>query len=50
MGRTSEKRPTADEALQILLEGSKRFLTGELEYPNHCKESRQLSTGKVSLL
>jgi len=50
MGRTSQKRPTADEALQFLLEGSKRFITGKLEHPNHCEERRQLSIGKVSSL
>lgn len=43
MGRTLEKRPTADEALQILLEGNRRFVTGKLEHPNHCEESRHLS-------
>ncbi len=41
MGRTMDKRPTADEALQTLLEGNKRFVTGNLEHPNHCEESRQ---------
>jgi len=41
MGRTPQNRPTADEALRILLEGNKRFLTGKLEHPNHCEESRQ---------
>lgn len=40
MGRKIVKRPTADEALQILLEGNKRFVTGKLEHPNHCEESR----------
>lgn len=43
MGRTLEKRPTADEALQMLLDGNKRFMAGKLEHPNHCEESRQLS-------
>ncbi len=43
MGRTLDKRPTADEALQMLLEGNKRFMTGKLEHPNHCQESRHLS-------
>jgi len=41
MGRTSDKRPTADEALKILLEGNQRFVEGKLEHPNHCEESRQ---------
>lgn len=41
MGRTPEKRPTAEEALQILLDGNKRFISGKLEHPNHCQESRQ---------
>lgn len=40
MGRKPENRPTADEALKILLEGNKRFVTGKLEHPNHCEESR----------
>ena len=45
MGRKIVKRPTADEALQILLEGNKRFVTGKLEHPNHCEESRDAVTG-----
>lgn len=44
MGRSSDNRPTADEALQILLEGNKRFVAGTLEHPNHCEESRQSSS------
>lgn len=44
MGRTQKIRPTADEALQILLEGNKRFVAGTLEHPNHCEESRRLSS------
>ncbi len=40
MGRKSKTRPTADEALAILLEGNKRFVEGKLEHPNHCEESR----------
>ncbi|MFN2353164.1 MAG: carbonic anhydrase [Desulfopila sp.] len=44
MGRTETKRPTADEALQLLLTGNKRFVAGELEHPNHCEESRQLTS------
>lgn len=43
MGRTLAKRPTADEALQFLLDGNQRFVTGKLEHPNHCEESRQFS-------
>ncbi len=31
----------ADEALQALLDGNKRFVSGNLLHPNHCKESRQ---------
>jgi len=30
MGRTDNQRPTADEALQILLDGNNRFITGKL--------------------
>ncbi len=37
----SKKNLTADEALEILLEGNKRFISGKLEHPNHCEESRQ---------
>ncbi|MBM9605129.1 carbonic anhydrase [Desulfopila inferna] len=44
MGRTPKNRPTADEALQLLLEGNRRFVAGNLEHPNHCKESRRLSS------
>lgn len=40
MGRKPVIRPTADEALEILLKGNKRFVTGKLEHPNHCEESR----------
>ncbi len=40
MGRKSKTRPTADEALKILLKGNKRFVEGKLEHPNHCEESR----------
>lgn len=46
MGRTARKRPTADEALQLLLTGNKRFVAGELEHPNHCEESRHLTSQK----
>lgn len=34
-------RRTADEVLHILKEGNKRFVTGKLEHPNHCEESRK---------
>lgn len=34
-------RPTADQVLDKLKEGNKRFVTGKLEHPNHCEESRQ---------
>ncbi len=37
----NSKRPTADEALNLLLEGNKRFLSCSLEHPNHCEESRE---------
>jgi len=32
---------TGKEALQVLLAGNKRFLSGKLEHPNHCEESRK---------
>lgn len=35
------KRPTAEEVLQILKDGNRRFVSGKLEHPNHCEESRQ---------
>jgi len=41
------KRPDAEQVLQILKEGNKRFVSGKLEHPNHCEESRQsLATGQ----
>jgi hypothetical protein len=44
---TQPKRPTAEEALQILKDGNKRFISGKLEHPNHCEESRKsLTTGQ----
>ncbi len=42
MGQTTKKRPTAEEVLEKLLEGNKRFVEGNLLHPNHCQESRQL--------
>ncbi len=45
MGRIGKLRPTADEALQILVDGNNRFITGNLEHPNHCEESRKLAKG-----
>ena len=36
-----KQRPSADEALQILLAGNRRFVSGSLLHPNHCQESRQ---------
>ena len=41
MGDTTTQRPTADEALNQLLEGNGRFMSGNLLHPNHCEESRQ---------
>lgn len=35
-----KKNLTGPEALQILLDGNKRFVSGDLEHPNHCEESR----------
>lgn len=41
------QRPTADEALQTLKDGNARFVTGKLQHPNHCEESRKnLTTGQ----
>lgn len=40
-------RPTAEGVLQILKDGNKRFISGQLEHPNHCEESRQnLASGQ----
>ncbi|PID77468.1 MAG: carbonic anhydrase [Deltaproteobacteria bacterium] len=39
-------RNTADEALKILMDGNKRFVSGELKHPNHCEESRQAKAPK----
>lgn len=40
--RTEESgRRTAEEVLQTLKDGNKRFISGKLEHPNHCQESRQ---------
>lgn len=51
MGRTTEYRPTAEEALQTLMEGNKGWVTGKLEHPNHIEENRQaVATGEISLL
>ncbi len=41
MIREQSKRPTAEDVLQILKDGNKRFISGKLEHPNHCEESRQ---------
>ena len=40
----SEAQLTADEVLEKLKEGNKRFVAGKLEHPNHCHESRGLLT------
>lgn len=39
--QAAKNKITGKEALQILLAGNKRFLTGKLEHPNHCEESRK---------
>ena len=41
MAQVVTKRPTADEALSMLLEGNRRFCSCTLEHPNHCEESRE---------
>lgn len=35
------ERPNAEKVIEILQEGNKRFVSGKLEHPNHCEESRQ---------
>jgi len=42
MGNETKKRPTANEALQILKDGNQRFVDGVPEHPNHNEEVRQL--------
>ena len=41
MGDNKRQRPSAEEALNALLQGNRRFVSGKLEHPNHCEESRQ---------
>lgn len=37
----SKIKLTGQDALQLLLDGNKRFISGNLEHPNHCEESRR---------
>jgi carbonic anhydrase len=37
----AKRQMSGKEALQVLLAGNKRFLSGKLEHPNHCEESRK---------
>ena len=37
----SKNKLTGKDALQRLLDGNKRFISGKLEHPNHCEESRR---------
>jgi carbonic anhydrase len=39
--QSAKRQMTGKEALQVLLAGNKRFLSGKLEHPNHCEESRK---------
>jgi len=39
--QAAKSKMTGKEALQVLLAGNKRFLSGKLEHPNHCEESRK---------
>lgn len=41
MGQIKQQRPTAEEVVEMLLQGNKRFVSGSLIHPNHCEESRQ---------
>jgi carbonic anhydrase len=41
MGENTKQRPSADEVLNTLLVGNRRFVSGKLLHPNHCEESRQ---------
>jgi len=39
--QSGKRRMSGQEALEVLLAGNKRFLSGNLEHPNHCEESRK---------
>ncbi|WP_448874160.1 carbonic anhydrase [Desulfobulbus propionicus] len=39
--QSEKNKLTGQDALQRLLDGNKRFITGKLEHPNHCEESRR---------
>ncbi|WP_319586612.1 carbonic anhydrase [uncultured Desulfobulbus sp.] len=39
--QSAKRQMTGKEALQVLLAGNNRFLSGKLEHPNHCEESRK---------
>jgi carbonic anhydrase len=39
--QSARRQMTGKEALQVLLAGNNRFLSGKLEHPNHCEESRK---------
>ena len=38
---SGKRNLTGPDALQRLLDGNKRFMSGKLEHPNHCEESRR---------
>ncbi len=38
---SGKRNLTGPDALQCLLDGNKRFMSGKLEHPNHCEESRR---------
>lgn len=38
---SGKRNLTGSEALQRLLDGNRRFVSGKLEHPNHCEESRR---------
>jgi carbonic anhydrase len=38
---SGKRNLTGPDALQRLLDGNKRFMSGNLEHPNHCEESRR---------
>ena len=41
MGELNARRLSSDEALQLLLEGNKRFVEGNQVHPNHSEKSRK---------
>lgn len=41
MADVTKVKRTADQVLEILKNGNRRFVNEQLEHPNHCRESRE---------